>query len=367
MIDWTTLVVPCLHPKLISDGAFQRVKAGGEIEWVSHKRLQVRGSYDSAVSVRSATWIGDWCEDGGGASHIEISGNLVKFFQGHNLWGTDDLHGLVWEFLRWLTNRDLHAESRMVTPTESDIAAWRAGAYSLTRVDITDSFHLPSRADVLTWLRAAESTAHLSHRGRGQLVKGSTLYFGQHSRRWSLKLYAKGQEIEADGHGQESVMQLPSAVEWADRALRAELVLRGMELRRRGLATGAAWRALFGELDRIGSSVAASFLRPVLGAMTMTTTGELPDDVFDALTPSQRLAFLAWQAGHDLRATLSNGSFYRLRGKLLPHGIDIATLQPKEASNVVPLVRVLEAVPASIPDWAEDTPLYFQPRAVRAA
>ena len=365
MIDWITLVVPCRHPKLINDGAFQRIKAGGDVEWISHKRLQVKGSFDSAVSVRSATWVGDWCEDGNGASHIEISGNLAKFFQGHNLWGTDDLHGLVWEFLRWLTNRDLHCESRMVTPTESDIAAWRAGDYSLSRVDVTNSFHLPTRADVLTWLRAAESTAHLSHRGRGQLVKGSTLYFGQHSRRWSLKLYAKGQEIEAVGHGQESILRLPSALAWADRSLRAELVLRGMELRRRGLATGLAWRVLHDEA--VDCSVSAAMLQPILGAMTMTTTGELPADVFDSLTPSQRLAFLAWQAGHDLRSTLSNGSFYRLRGKLLPHGVDIATLQPKEATNVIPLVRFLEAVPAPIPDWAEGTALYFQPRAIRAA
>ncbi|WP_261382156.1 phage/plasmid replication protein, II/X family, partial [Xanthomonas vasicola] len=65
-----------------------------------------------------------------------------------------------------------------LNPTEADRALVRAGMIQLTRVDVTESFHLESRAQVLEWLRAAEQTAHLSHRGRGQLVKSSTLYFG---------------------------------------------------------------------------------------------------------------------------------------------------------------------------------------------
>ncbi|WP_223930817.1 phage/plasmid replication domain-containing protein, partial [Aeromonas caviae] len=29
---------------------------------------------------------------------------------------------------------------------------------------------------------------------------GSTLYYGKHSRRWSLKFYSKGEELSAKGH-----------------------------------------------------------------------------------------------------------------------------------------------------------------------
>jgi II/X family phage/plasmid replication protein len=99
--------------------------------------------------------------------------------------------------------------------------------------------------------------------------------------------------------------------------------------------------------------------------MTMTTMRTLPDDVFNALTAAQRTAYLAWLAGNDLRHAMSRPAFYRLRAKLLPHGIDIATVQPSEdRSNVVPLVRVLEAVPAGIPDWAIGTPLFYEPRRI---
>ncbi|WP_283159726.1 phage/plasmid replication protein, II/X family, partial [Xanthomonas axonopodis] len=82
--------------------------------------------------------------------------------------------------------------------------------------------------------------------GRGQLVKGSTLYFGQHSRRWSLKLYSKGQEIHARGHGQDAILNLPHAVAWADRTLRAELTIRSMELKRMALDQVAAWKDVDG-------------------------------------------------------------------------------------------------------------------------
>jgi len=37
---------------------------------------------------------------------------------------------------------------------------------------------------------------------------------------------------------------------------------------------------------------------------------------------------------------------------------------PREVSNVVPLFKVLEAVPVGVPDWAEGTPLYFEPRRI---
>ena len=97
----------------------------------------------------------------------------------------------------------------------------------------------------------------------------------------------------------------------------------------------------------------------------MTTTRTLPDDVLASLFPAQRSAYLALLAGNDLRTIMPTRSFYRLRAKLLPHGVDVATLQPSEdRSNVVPLVRVLEAVPAGIPEWAIGTPLFWEPRRV---
>lgn len=350
MIDWLTFLAPCAHAHAVDGGQVLSIAPSGELEWMSRKRASVRGSFDAHLTIRTATHTVD------PLTHVEISGNPVKFFQGHNLWGCDDVHALVVHTLEHLAGRaDLG-----LTPTDHDRAAWMAGDVRLTRVDQTQSFHLANLADVLSWLRAAEQTAHLSHRGRGQLVKGSTLYFGQHSRRWSLKLYAKGQEIRDKGHRQEMILELPHALAWADRTLRAELVLRSMELRRLGLDMVTAWS----QLDGVDSVVTARLLQDRLGAMTMNTVSDLSASVLDGLTPGVRAAYVLWESGVDLRSVYTKSAFYRFRSRLLDHGIDVAALNPREKSNVVPLVRILEAMPVGVPDWAQGTPLYWEPRRV---
>jgi len=351
MIDWLSLVVPFAHSASINGGHVVALKPDGEIDWRCVKRCSVEGSHSTTLQVRTATHTPDRC------THLEISGNPVKFLQGHNLWGTDDVPALV------VATIEAVASSLGLLPSESDRASWLAGDVQITRIDLTESFHLDNRAQVLAWLRAAEQTAHLSHRGRGQLVKGSTLYFGKHSRRWSLKLYSKGQEITAKGHGQDAILSLPHAVEWADRTLRAELTLRSMELKRMDRHMVSGWL----DDDGLPSAVTARLLQERLGGMTMTTTSHLSAEILDALRPSLRLAYQSWESGSDLRAILPHRTFYKYRSELLPHGIDIATLVPRDVSNVVPLFRTLEARPASVPDWAVGTPLYFEPRRLRIA
>lgn len=358
MIDWLSFVIPCAHPAPINDGEFQRVDAEGNVSWRSNRRLSLRASYDSSVTVRSANWIGST-----GLEFIEVSGNLVKFFQGHNLWGSDDVLGLVFEFMRWLALEQRHVR---VTPTEHDIAAWKAGHFPLTRVDVTANFHVGIRADALAWIRAGAGAARMRN-GRPALLKGDTLYFDPGSRRRTLKIYAKGQEIEANAEHQPSLLYdaglagqaiLPHVMAYADGLLRAELTLRSMELDRLGLRPASAWA----ERDGVPFDP-LQLLRDRLGTMTMTTIKTLPAEVFETLTSGQRTAYLAWVAGNDLRSMLSNGAFYNLRRKLLPH-VDICNAPPKADGNVIPLIRVIEATPAAVPDWAVGTPLLFEPRRV---
>lgn len=348
MIDWLTMLAPLPHSSLIAGGFVTSIDQSGVVEWEAVKRHQVKGSFSTGLSVRTATHTPDQC------SHVWIEGNPVKFFQGHNLWGTDDLPSLAVATLCEVAQR------LGIAVAGDTLHAWESGQVQLTRVDCTESFHLDNRAQVLAWLRAAEQTAHLSHRGRGQLVKGSTLYFGKQSRRWSLKLYAKGQEIEAKGHGQDAILDLPHARAWADRALRAELTLRSMELKRLTLDTVSAWLPV----DGVPFAVTGKLLHDKLGSMTMTTTRAISAELLESLRPALRVAVQAWEAGSDLRAALPHRTFYKYRSELLPHGIDIATLLPKEVSNVVPLHRVLEAKPVSVPPWAIGTPLYFEPRRI---
>ena len=194
MIDWVTAVLPCHHDTAINGGRIVKVSKGGEVQWQTEHRFEVKGSHETNIFVKTI-------DDG----LLEITGNPVKFIQGHNLWGTDDLAGLVFELMTRLT------EILELSPTEADMNIWADGDYQLRRVDLTNSYSLKSRPNVRAWLRSAEHSAYLRNRGRWQLTKNSTLYFGENSRRWAIKLYSKGDEIEAH--------QLPLTIESAFPAL----------------------------------------------------------------------------------------------------------------------------------------------------
>jgi II/X family phage/plasmid replication protein len=59
----------------------------GDNEWVVNKKLSVEGSYSSKIQVASAD-----------SGHIWISGNPVKFLQGHNIFGSNDLKQIMVKF-----------------------------------------------------------------------------------------------------------------------------------------------------------------------------------------------------------------------------------------------------------------------------
>ena len=345
VIDRLKFRFPLPHPGIISAGFVQSVDDFGNVEWRTVKRRPLKGSWENQVNVRShMAYPGQV---------IEFEGNPAKWVQGHNLWGSDDVFGMA------VSTCYLVAEHLGLEVPPETASAWAAGAIQVQAVDIAYSFALGSRAEVKAWLRAAEHTAHMTHRGRGQLVKDGTLYFGRHSRRWALKFYSKGQEIQDRPKTQQAIADLPAAKAWADPVLRAELVLRKMHLKDHGLDVLANWRYH----DGVTAPDPFDLVRERLGALTMTTTCRLSDDVLQSLRPALRTAFLAWESGHDLRTTLSRATFYRYRSELLPHGVDIATLLPRaDTGNVIPLFRVLEPRPVDVPDWAIGTPLYWEPR-----
>lgn len=350
MLDWITARIPCDHSDAIAGGAMVSYKDASDFsqghEWAFAKPLPVVGSHDSNVRIKTSGFDGE--TDAGKELHID--GNLVKFFQGHNLWGTHNLLGLVNSFMDQLCSMPQLG----LRPTDLQRQMWRNGLFNLSRVDVTTMYQLRNRADVLSWLANAEHTSTMRHRGRGQLCKGSTLYFGKSSRRWSLKFYAKGQELDAKGHELPKSLDLrDKLIEYAQPALRSELTLRSMQLKDIDLQLAANW-------PRNAEGITHLFNGYMKG-LHMSDVRRIPAENLDSLTSGCRLAYQTWIEGHDMRQLLNRRTFYLYRSKLLPFGVDIATVNARENANVVPLVRVLEAVPMAIPEWAIETPLYFDP------
>lgn len=327
MIDWVSCEIRCDHdPSKLISGLVMSFDAQGNNEWIVNKNLSVEGSYSSKIQIKS---ISD--------SVIYVSGNPVKFLQGHNLFGTDDLIYLMGRFFDRLIQSDIG-----LNPTYEQYEALQSGGYFLTRVDCTQTWHLNNSKDVMSWIRALGETAFLKRRGSGQF-SGDTAYFGKNSRRWSVKCYSKGNEIMAKGHKLHKDLAIPEMLEYADKSLRIELVIRSLELKRLQLDVGSYWTC-----DTARMLLQSMFL----DNLEMSDVYMLKDDVLDTLPPRLRLTYQAWLNGDDLKTVLPRPTFYRYRKQMQSYGIDISTKPPKEKNNVIPLIRYLEAEPVGIPDWA---------------
>ena len=353
VIDWLTFKAPLAHQAGIGGPFFAGEvlstipdptdPEGYALDWGVLKRKAMPGSHSSMIQVQSTT-------DEEGRSAVWVSGNPAKWFQGHNIFGTDDLAGLVLEMLHRV------CASVGLVPSADDLALWAAGRIRLSRVDVTSSFDLGNLPRVRSALRALDASANLKHRGRGHF-RGDSITFGEKSRRWSLTLYAKGAELAAGGsHGLHLLLAETSLPKYADGLLRAEVRMRGLQLAEEQLEWVSAW----------GDNEPSELHRRMLDGLQIAEATMIDAPTIADLPGRLQLAYQAWKTGQDLRATLARNTFYRYRTELLKHGIDIAVQQERtgpDLSNVVPLRVVLNAYPVGVPDWAIGTPLYFEPRA----
>ena len=329
MIDWVTMKISCNHDGIISNGEVVSLsKDGDSIEWSLVKFLPVVGSHDATISIRSIT-----------QQTIEVSGNPVKWLQGHNLFGTSDLKALIWAFF----NELLKIPELKLKPTLEQLHAVKMGKLTVSRIDINETWFLKDRNEVLAWLRAAGQKMRLKHRGAGQF-KGDTLYWGKGSRRWFLKCYSKGDEINSKKSNFPNALRTPEMLEYAERALRLELVLKSNQLREWQLHHVAHWNAETGKM----------LLLELIKGLEMSNNIRLTDEVIATLPTRVKMSYFTWLAGEDLKQILPRPTFYRYRAELKKYDIDIGIIRDmkEDKNNVIPLVRVLEAQPVGVPDWA---------------
>lgn len=350
MIDWITAVIPLRHQSLLHDGQVASFSRDGEVEWTTNKRLKIVGSYDSSLHIRSDLHCRD--HKTGDYLNIVFDGNPVKFFQGHNLWGTNDLKGLMAETVLTV------AQKLGLEIYQDDWTLIFNGVYQLKRVDSTMMIELGNNVNVESFLYSAERLAYMRYKGQGIMTKG-TLYFGKHSRRESLKLYNKLKEIYSKGHQLPSeLQQLPELYNWTASKLRAEVCTRSLQLKDFNLHFAFNWDE---------NTPDDNVLR-LLSGLNMSENHTITPDAISGLPPRLVAVYHLWIEGHDLRKMYPRKTFYRYRKQLQENAnIDIAIKQgnrKEPAPNVVDFRRVLTPKRCEqVPAWAIGTPLYFEPRA----
>ena len=145
MIDWASGWFPCSYDsEKLNSGLIASLLPTGEIEWITHKKTIVEGSYSAKFTLKAHT-----------QSLIYFSGNPSKFLQGHNLFGSNDLRSLLTKTF----NELLKKEDLGLRPDPFQLENIYDGNYLLTRVDINETWHLDSEKDVLAWIRAVGEKA----------------------------------------------------------------------------------------------------------------------------------------------------------------------------------------------------------------
>lgn len=343
MIDWLMIKVRFPHVP-VNAGRVISLTETGEIEWEVQKRFAVEGSHSKTVSVKSAGSL-----DGERAEFLMVSGNPSKFLQGHNIFGSDDLCGLTEGMLQIVMQRLGYEFDDFTRQSVRD------GNFEVHLIDINYSFALGSQRDVMSFIHAAEFTGRSRH-GRSAPRPG-TVYFGQHSRRWAMKFYSKWNEVEKGPKDRRIPDSLgehkDKLLTWAENILRIELRLLSKELKKLEMIKAADVQLNIQKL-----------FNEYLGKIEMNGQARISDEKRHELPSKLQSSYLLWSEGHHLAEVLPKATFYRHRKQLLEYGIDISMTidREKKFSNVVPFIRVLEAKPATIPEWAYTDNLIYQPQ-----
>ena len=337
MIDWFRGSIPFLHFP-VNGGHLFEMTPDGVVKWDIVKGVQVQGSHKSNISIRSKGSDGQ-----GRATELWIDGNISKFLQGHNLFGSRNLIDLVHQTFLKIVNYhpDLEPRTLNLASVEQSILS---GDFDVKSIDINQLYFLDNNRSVESWLYAAEM--HASKRaGRSTSTRG-TVYLGKNSRRWGLKFYNKKQEMLVNQNKDHPHFQ--KLITFAEGLLRVELRLLSLELTDLGLTKGRQFTVE--RLEKLFNSY--------LGRIDMTMNAHLIDEELINLPRTVQGTYHLWKSGVSCRQMLSKTSFFRHRKELKKYGVDInfPPLQV-ERNNVQPLIRVIEAKPVENPVWATELKL----------
>lgn len=338
MIDWLKVELP-LHHAGVNGGQLISIDPEGNTDWEIDKRVKVRGSFESNIIIKSIYETREAREQGE-AQALMIDGNPSKYLQGHNVDGIEDIIKLVLLTYEEICEyfKDLYSDL-----TYQKI---KQGEFQVYRIDINHMYDLKTDNNVEQWLHAAELRAH-GRSGRAQSTKG-TVYLQKGSSLWSVSMYNKYREITRGGKKhtliENEFFDKNKIVEYAKGKLRVEVRALAKQLIKFNLTKA---KKLNNKIDWI--------FNELIGRCDMNANVELTNETENKL-PNQVLGtYMLWKEGRSVKDIIPKATYYRHKKILKQFNIDITVQQVLiNQSNVIPLLRVLEAKPVQRPEWLEE-------------
>ena len=124
-----------------------------------------------------------------------------------------------------------------IQPTEEELKDIQDGKFRLFRVDVNKAILFESKVAALDYLEHLKNTA--SYPYRKKTIYSNGVYFGMRSKRWCLKFYHKGTEVQVHKNGEYHLDDEIKAL--ADLMVRAEMRINSQQLKEWDLAFGYQW------------------------------------------------------------------------------------------------------------------------------
>ncbi len=341
LTDWITAVIFLPHKRL-KPGYFASVdidKNGKPyVSSVREKRIICEGSYSSSISIRTCPGIEsiesefeDKIADSniplGHSAFIEVSGNPIKFLQGHNIFGCSDIYFLTYQAVKKCFQ--VLGLDYLISDLKTSVFS---GDWRVTRIDITKMLQLDTNEQVDDYIFHTSRTSHIRS-GNVEFTK-NTLYFGKNSTVWSIKIYNKFKELSSRSkkHQLPLPLKFSGLKEWVEGQLRVELTLRKKELDKLEMINP----------DKLQKNINKLF-NDYLGKIEMKPQKEI-ENLF-ILPKALQGTYLLWKQGNRLKELLSKPTFYRHRKELLNYGVDISVaplLDEQRHTDIKTIKQVLE-------------------------
>lgn len=347
MIDWFRGEILFNHEPLPS-GKLISIDSAGTLEFQSDKSFTSRGSHESTLRLKSANINSD-----GVATTLMIDGNISKFVQGHNVFGSLNLNKILLKAFNLIiqNHSDIFSYTDSFTQLKNIAQAEKRieeGYYLVKMLDINFIYDLGSDLAVEQWLYSASINARSQSGAATKSKKGNTVYIQQHSRRWSMKWYNKFREITSSNlsHRLKQEFFDSGLPKFTEGKLRSELRLMALELKDLGIKFGS----------QLTPSVLTGLYNDYLEKIEMKPNKLLIEEELQNLPRSVARTYDQWKQGVDIKASLPDRTYYRHRRSLMEIGVDISIppLQVDVPNNVIPMMRVIEANPVQNPQWAYD-------------
>jgi len=337
MIDFMEITIDCKHQNVGNILRNIDVSSGETRDY--RKEGKVKNKYHNSLIVKS--------NDNG--QRIKIKGNFVKYLQGHNIFGSNDLVGISYDVVKVIL------EQLDIPITDSELTNIKNGYFSVHMVDIAwnyrqDAELIPNIIDEVgtLWRVRGKDVSNYSNK---------TVYLNQHSNQFAFKLYNKKLELAY----RSLPINLPERerlLKYTVGLLRAELRLHSKALRELRLNVGQDW-----SVDKVKEMIELALKQAEFSGSIYRRL--IPDNVMQ-LKLKLRQAYMLWEDGHDLAKLYDSQVLRRLRNSFAEIGVDISNPPPASEHQEVNIASCFsDENKLNFPKWARTKGLIHIPKKLK--